>query len=171
MKTLKALLTVFVVVLVLRGTVLWRFVGYGVWIDVAAIATVLWAMSQGAPWGSTLGFMLGLALDLDAGHWLGRHALVLSMLGYVIGQLSRTLVRDSVRTQFLLIAGGAAIHQLCALPQLADQPSEAWLTWAIQNALWVPLTALVGVVLLFLLRLLRGRPLFDDVTISGYPTP
>ena len=54
-------------------------------------------------WGSTFGFVLGLAADLDAAHWLGRHALVLALLGYVVGRLSRTLVRDSARTQFVLL--------------------------------------------------------------------
>ena len=48
------------------------------------------------PGANRLGFArLGFTTaDLDATHWLGRHALVLTLLGYAGGRLSATLVRE-----------------------------------------------------------------------------
>jgi rod shape-determining protein MreD len=73
--------------------------------------TVFWGMRGGAAFGATFGFMIGLCADLDAAHSLGRHALGLSLIGYLVGRLSGTLVRDSVPTQLLLLIAATAVHQ------------------------------------------------------------
>ena len=77
----------------------------------STFATAMWALRYGETWGSTCGFTLGLAADLDAAHWLGRHALVLALMGYAVGRLSRTLVRDSARTQFVVLFSCTFLHQ------------------------------------------------------------
>jgi rod shape-determining protein MreD len=84
----------------------------GIVIDVLVLATVTWSLRQRDAWGATFGFVLGLAADLDASHWLGRHALALTLLGYGVGRLSNTLVRDSPLTQLVLIALATALHQI-----------------------------------------------------------
>jgi rod shape-determining protein MreD len=94
MKMLMGLLALVGVALLLRSTALSVLAARGVVLDVLAFVTVLWALRHGETWGTTFGFVLGLAADLDAAHWLGRHALVLALLGYAVGRLSHTLVRD-----------------------------------------------------------------------------
>src|SRR5262249_59201365 len=101
-----------VVALLLRSTILAGLAARGVVIDVLVLATVTWSLRQRDAWGATFGFVLGLAADLDASHWLGRHALALTLLGYGVGRLSNTLVRDSPLTQLVLIAVATALHQV-----------------------------------------------------------
>ncbi len=116
MKGLGAFLIGMVVVLLLRSTALSPLAARGVVVDVLAFATVFWALRNGAVWGASFGFMVGLAADLDATHWMGRHALVLSIIGYAIGRLARTLVRESARTHLVLIGLAVAIHQAWVVP-------------------------------------------------------
>jgi rod shape-determining protein MreD len=73
---------------------------------------VVWSLRHGETAGVTFGFFIGLAADLDAAHWLGRHALIMAALGYVVGRLSHTLVRESFRTQLVLLAAATPVHQL-----------------------------------------------------------
>src|SRR5262249_10329175 len=91
------------VTLLLRSTALASLAAHGVIVDVLAFATVVWALRHGESWGTGFGFALGLAADLDAAHWLGRHALALALMGYIVGRASRSLVRESPRTQAVLL--------------------------------------------------------------------
>lgn len=148
------------VALLLRSTALSSLATRGVVLDALAFVTVIWALRHGDAWGASFGFFVGLMADLDAAHWLGRHALLLTLLGYAVGRLAGTLVRDSARTQFALIAAGVLAHQLWAsafelgggvvgLPYLAGRSLMA-----------TAATAAVGTLLLALLRRITGRPLF-----------
>src|SRR5262245_29830220 len=100
------------IALLLRSTALSALAARGIVVDVLAFATAMWALRNGETWGSTFGFVLGLGADLDAAHWPGRHALLLALLGYAVGRLSRTLVRDSARTQFVLLLVATLAHQV-----------------------------------------------------------
>jgi rod shape-determining protein MreD len=111
MKGIGAALTGMIVVLLLRSTLLAGLAVRGLVLDVLVFSTVFWALRAGAGWGATFGFVVGLCADLDAAHWLGRHALGLSLLGYLVGRLSGTLVRDSAGTQLLVLALATAAHQ------------------------------------------------------------
>ena len=111
MKGIGAAITGMIVVLLLRSTLLAGLAVRGLVLDVLVFATVFWALRAGAAWGATFGFVVGLCADLDAAHWLGRHALGLSLLGYLVGRLSGTLVRDSVSTQLVLLVLATAAHQ------------------------------------------------------------
>jgi rod shape-determining protein MreD len=91
-KAFLALVVGLVVVLLLRSTALSAFAARGIVIDIITFATVFWALRHGPSWGATFGFALGLCADIDAGHWLGRHALVLTLLGYFFGRVAATLV-------------------------------------------------------------------------------
>lgn len=167
MKVLRTLIVVALAVLVLRSTWLAGLAVRGLWLDVAALATVLWSLRERESWGATFGFLMGLACDLDAGRWLGRQALALSLLGYSVGRLSGTLVRDSVRTQFSLLSVVTLLHQAYAL---SFELGASWLSdwfWVRQVMVTTLVTSLVGVALLGFLRRLRGRPLFDDVPIDS----
>ena len=115
MRVLGALLVLAVVALLIRSTALSVLAARGVILDVLAFVTVVWALRWGESWGSTLGFVLGLAADLDAAHWLGRHALLLALVGYAVGRLGRALVRDNPLTQLLLLFAVTVTHQAWAL--------------------------------------------------------
>lgn len=111
MKSIGAVLSGTIVVLLLRSTLLAGLAARGIVLDALAFATVFWGLRGGAAWGATFGFVIGLCADLDAAHFLGRHALGLSLIGYLVGRLSGSLVRDSVPTQLLLLIAATAVHQ------------------------------------------------------------
>lgn len=152
-----------VVLLLLRSTALAPFAARGIVLDALAFATVVWSLRHGAAWGATFGFFVGLAADLDATHWMGRHALVLSVTGYAIGWLARRMVRESLGAQFVLIALATAVHQLWVVPfELTGFSGlvQGW-PYLLQRVLLGALvTAPVGVVVLAVARQLVGRPLF-----------
>lgn len=148
------------VAMLLRSTALSSLAARGLVIDVLAVATVIWALRHGDAWGATLGFTLGLMADLDAAHWLGRHALVLSLLGYAVGRLSGTLVRDSARTQFALIAVGVLVHQLWSAAFELGRDA-AGLPYLLGRAVLATLlSGAFGALFLWLLRRFLGRSVF-----------
>lgn len=160
-----ALLIGVVVVLLLRSTALSAFAARGIVIDVLAFTTAVWALRHGPSWGASFGFALGLCADIDAGHWLGRHALVLTLLGYFLGRLADTLVRDSARTQVVLLFTAVAIHQVATvsfeLGGLAGWP------YLLSRTLLAALfTAPLGTLVLGLARRVRGRSLFGNVPVK-----
>jgi len=147
-----------VVVLLLRSTALTSFAARGLVIDVLAFAVTIWSLRHGASWGATFGFALGLCADVDTGHWLGRHALALSLLGYFVGRLSDTLVRESVRTQFVLLALVVILHQ-AAVVSFELGGTGGWGYLVTRSLLAALATAPLGTVLLWMGRRLAGRPL------------
>ena len=163
MRLLGAFLIGMVVVLLLRSTALSPLAARGIVVDVLAFATVFWALRYGAVSGASFGFMLGLAADLDATHWMGRHALVLSIIGYAIGRLARTLVRDSGYTQLVLIALAVAVHQLWVVPFELGGLEGLGTGWAyLLGRVFVGAlaTAPLGALLLVVVRQMTGRSVF-----------
>jgi rod shape-determining protein MreD len=154
-----ALLLAVLVVLLLRSTALATLAARGVAFDVLAFAVAVWAMRQGETRGTLFGFLLGLAADLDAAHWMGRHALVLALLGYVIGRLSHTLVRDRARTQWVVLFSVTLVHQIWTLAFEAGRAGGVG--YLVQRPMVAAIaTALAGTLVLGLMRRAGGRPLF-----------
>ncbi len=167
MKWLGSLLLFLAVTLLLRSTALTALAARGVVVDVLAFATVVWALRHGETWGTGFGFALGLAADLDAAHWLGRHALVLALIGYLVGRGSRSLVRESPRTQAVLLFLATAGHQLWA-GAFEYGGFSAWASLLERVAVAAPVTGLAGALLLNVIRRLSGQPLFGHaVTRPG----
>ena len=160
MRPIGGFLWVVVVALLMRSTLLSSLATHNVILDVIVFATVFWALRHGDAWGATLGFVLGIAADLDAAHWLGRHALLLTLLGYAVGRLSNTLVRESARTQFVMLASATALHQIwIAAFELSG--GITGVPYLLQRVLLATVaTAPVGTLFLMGLRRLTGRPLF-----------
>lgn len=157
------------VALLLRSTALTVLAARGVVLDVLVFVTVVWSLRRGEGAGTLLGFVLGLAADLDAGHWLGRHALALSLVGYATGRLGHTLVRDRTRTHLVLLALATLAHQLwVAAFESSLLPSWRYvLTRVLVSAL---VTAPVGALLLAIIRRVYGRPIFPHAHLgSGSP--
>ncbi len=168
MKALLGLLGLAAVALLLRSTALSVLAARGVVLDVLAFATVVWALHAGERWGSTFGFVLGLAADLDAAQRLGRHALALAVIGYVLGRLSRSLVRDSARTQFVLLLCATFVHQ--AWIQLFELGGPSGLAYlGVHAGLAALTTAPAGVLVLALLRWGGGQPLFGHASVQPGP--
>ena len=167
MRPIGAFFVFVAITLLLRSTALSSLAARGVVLDALAFCTVVWALRHGDSWGSSLGFTLGLAADLDAARWLGRHALALSLLGYAVGRLSSTLVRESARTQFALIAVVTLAHQAwsASFELGGGLVGASWLL--VQCLLASVLTAAAGTILLMLARRLTGRPLFGYASRSA----
>jgi rod shape-determining protein MreD len=145
--------------LLLRSTALSVLASRGIVLDVLAFATVVWALRRGETGGTILGFILGLAADLDAKHWLGCHALALSLVGYGVGRMGHTLVRDRANTHFVMLAIATAAHQAWATAfELSG--SIAWGYLLRRVIVSVAATATVGTVLIAIARRIHGRPLF-----------
>ena len=166
MKSIFGLLAMMMVALLLRSTALSVLAARGVLLDVLAFAVVIWALARGEAWGTTLGFALGLMADLDATHWLGRHALVLALLGYAVGRLSHTLVRDSFRTQLALLFFATLIHETWVLSfDVGNAGSWPWLLGRV--ALAALATAPAGALILLVARLGSGQPLFGHADLQS----
>lgn len=165
MRSVVALLAMAMVALLLRSTVLSSFAARGMVLDVLAFATVVWALRHGASWGASFGFALGLFADLDAARWLGRHALALTLLGYVVGRLATTLVRESAGTQFVLLLIGTAVHQAWAASfDLAGWP--AWTYVVVRVVASAAVSAALGTALLIVARRLVGQPRFGHASVQ-----
>jgi len=168
MRGLGAFLLGTIVVLLLRSTALTPFAARGIVVDVLAFSTVFWALRYGAVWGSTFGFVVGLAADLDATHWMGRHALVLSILGYAIGRLARTLVRESGRAQLVLIGLAVALHQAWIVPfELGglEHLGSGWTYLMRRVVVGALATAPIGALVLVVARRLSGRSVFGHALV------
>ncbi|MBI1798233.1 MAG: rod shape-determining protein MreD [Candidatus Eisenbacteria bacterium] len=166
MKSLLALVSVIMVAMLLRSTALSALAARGLVLDVLTFATVIWALRHGETWGSSCGFVLGLAADLDAAHWLGRHALVLALMGYAVGRLSRTLVRDSARTQFVVLFTCTLLHQAwCAAFELGS--AAGWMYSVERVLLAAIVSAPLGTLAVGLIRRIAGRPLFGHAVLDA----
>ena len=157
------------VALLLRSTALTVLAARGVVLDVLVFVTVVWSLRRGEAAGTMLGFVLGLAADVDAGHWLGRHALALSLVGYATGRLGHTLVRDRTRTHLVLLALATLSHQLWTTAfEMSVVPSWRFVLTRVLIAVLV--TAPAGALLLAITRRLYGRPIFPHAHLgSGSP--
>ncbi len=169
MKAVLSLLILAFVALLLRSTALSALAARGLTLDVLAFVTVVWALRHHESWGSTFGFVLGLFADLDVAHWLGRHALMLALIGYVVGRLSRTLVRDSARTQLVLFFVATLVHQTWAMLFESGTPS-ALLLLAGRALLGSAVSALAGTALLGIVRQVSGQPLFGHAAVGSRPS-
>jgi rod shape-determining protein MreD len=168
MRVFAGLLLLAGVALLIRSTALSVLAARGVIVDVLAFVTVVWALRWGESQGSTFGFVLGLAADLDAAHWLGRHALALALVGYGIGRLSRALVRGNPATQFMLLFAATVAHQAWALA-LELGGVAGWRFLLGHMVVSGLVTALLGVLVLALVSLGSGRSLFSRAAIETTP--
>ena len=169
MKGWGALATGLMAVLLLRSTAFASLAARGVVIDVLVFATVAWGLRRGAGWGATFGFALGLFADLDTAHWLGRHALILSLLGYVVGRLSGTLVQESPRTQFVLLVVATAAHLAWAAAfELGGL--RAWPVLATCVVVGSLTTGFLGAALLSLVRRFGGRTILGHADLQSGKT-
>jgi rod shape-determining protein MreD len=168
MKAIAGLVLLAGAALLIRSTALSELAARGVIVDVLAFVTVVWALRWGESQGSTFGFVLGLAADLDAAHWLGRHALVLALVGYGAGRLARALVRGNPATQFMLIFSATLAHQAWALVfELGGVAGWRFLLGHVAVSGLV--TAPLGVLVLALVGLGSGRALFSRAAIETTP--
>lgn len=169
MRWIGSLLMLLAVTLLLRSTALTGLAARGVVIDVLAFATVVWALRHGESWGTGFGFVLGLAADLDAAHWLGRHALVLALIGYLVGRASRSLVRESPRTQAVLLIIATSVHQLW-VGAFDYGGVMAWLPLLTRMLESAAVTGPVGAFVLFVIRQVSGQPLFRHAALTSNST-
>jgi rod shape-determining protein MreD len=160
-RSLPALLLLALVTLLLRSTALPALAARGVVLDVLAFATVYWALREGEAAGTAFGFVIGLAADLDAAHWPGRHALILTLIGYAVGRLSHTLVREQTRTHVAVLLIATAVHQAW-IAAFEAAGGGAWGHVGTRLLFAAIATAPVGAITLALIRRVSGQPLFAN---------
>ena len=166
MRALGGLVLLLGVALLLRSTALSSLAARGIVLDVLAFAAVVWALRHGESSGATFGFVLGLAADLDAAHWLGRHALALALAGYGVGRVNQTLMRDRAATHLILIVAATVFHQIWILSfELGG--FAGWPYLLARVGLAAAATGPLGTVLLALVRRVSGRPIFGDVSFAS----
>lgn len=165
MRGVGGLLLLMVVALLLRSTALSSLAARGVVLDVLAFSAVVWALRHGETSGATFGFLLGLAADLDAAHWLGRHTLALALIGYGVGRLNQTLMRDRAATHLILIVAATVIHQIWTL-SFEIGGLAGWPFLLARVGLAAAATGPIGTVLLALVQRVSGRPIFGDVSFA-----
>lgn len=154
-----------IIAMLLRSTALSALAGRGIIIDVLAFATAVWALRRGEGAGTLFGFALGLLADIDAAHWLGRHALALSLLGYTIGRMSHTLVREQARTVFAVLLIGTGVHQAWTLA--FEVGSWSGLSFLVrQTLLAMAATAPIGTLVIALLQRVAGRSWLTHGTVG-----
>ncbi len=168
MRVVSGMLLLGAVALLIRSTAFSVLAARGITLDVLAFVVVVWALRHGANWGSTFGFLLGLTADLDAAHWPGRHALVLALAGYATGRLSRALVRDNPATQLLLLFVVTVAHQTWTLA-FEVGGIAGWRFVLVRVLVSGIVTALLGALLLALVRLGSGRSIFRRASIETAP--
>lgn len=168
MRGVMAFLTFAIVVLLLRTTALTALAARGIVVDVLAFATVCWALAGRERWGASFGFAIGLAADLDAAHWLGRHAMALSLVGYAVGRLSPTLVRESARTHAVLFASATLLHQVW-ITAFEVSSARAWPYVLERTLLAVLVTAVVGTLLAGIAHRASGGALFSNARNETEP--
>lgn len=130
--------------------------------QLAALAVLATALAAGPRAGAVCGFGTGLLLDLlpPATHALGQWALVLCLLGYVVGLLAADLV-DSALLAVGIVAVGAALAPVAftGVGQVLGDP-HAELVGALQRlpsvALWTLLLAALALPALWCRR--RAEP-------------
>jgi len=168
MKGPVAFISFLVVALLLRTTALTALAARGIVVDVLALATVCWALAGRERWGASFGFAIGLAADLDAAHWLGRHAMAMTLIGYAVGRLSPTLVRESARTQAVLFACATLLHQVW-ITAFEVASSRAWPYVLQRTLLAVVVTAAVGTLLAGIAQRASGGALFSNARNETEP--
>jgi rod shape-determining protein MreD len=94
--------------------------------DLVVITLACVAVLQGPMWGASFGFGIGLLADLLSDHTLGRLALVLCLVGYAAGMLSRDVDRSVlVPLATAAAACGAAVGMFALCGALMGDPRVA----------------------------------------------
>ena len=76
----------------------------GVEPDLLTTVVVYWSLALGPILGTIAGFVVGLISDAELGHGLGVQAGLLSLVGFLVGQLGRGLVKENLLMQGALVA-------------------------------------------------------------------
>ena len=83
--------------------------------DLVVVTLACVAVLLGPGWGASFGFGIGLLADLLSDHTLGQLALVLCLIGYAVGMLSRDVERSVLVPLAAAAAACAAAVGLVAL--------------------------------------------------------
>ncbi len=161
MKSWPALALLALVTLLLRSTALPALAARGIVVDVLAFAAVYWALRSGETGGCLFGFALGLAADLDAAHWPGRHALALTLVGYAVGRMSHTLVREQSRTHAVMLLLATIVHQSW-IGSFEAAAGGAWGHVLARVLSACAATVPLGALALAGIRRVSGQPLFGN---------
>jgi rod shape-determining protein MreD len=77
--------------------------------DLVVIVLVYWGLAAGPAGGTLGGFVAGLVVDVDQGRALGLHAGLLCLVGFLVGQAGRRLIRENPFLQGALVGVAALV--------------------------------------------------------------
>jgi rod shape-determining protein MreD len=87
----------------LEGLRLALFARFPVHPDFLLGLVVIIALARRSPAGALMGFFLGAMRDIAYGHALGVEALPLSLVGWAVGSLGRSVYREAAMTQAVVL--------------------------------------------------------------------
>lgn len=96
-----------------------------------ALFLIYWCLALPERVGITLGWLMGLLLDVARGAVLGQHALVLALIAFLTVRLHRRIRLFPVWQQAASVMLLVLLGQMLALwvRGVVGQPSGGWLTW------------------------------------------
>jgi len=97
---------------VLQSTLLVRVAILGVNPDTAIIFIVSYGILRGDVEGAIFGFFAGLTHDLFGGHFVGLHAMLGMLVGYMAGKPFKDYFKDNYFLPFMIVVGATLSYQL-----------------------------------------------------------
>ena len=77
--------------------------------DLLTLVVIYWSLALGPVPGTLAGFLIGLVADAELGRGLGVQAGLLSVIGFVVGQAGRGLVKENVLMQAVILASATLV--------------------------------------------------------------
>ena len=97
---------------VLQSTVLVRFSILGVNPDTAIILIVSYGILRGDVEGAIFGFFSGLTHDIFGGHFVGLHAMLGMLTGFVAGKPFKDYFKDNYFLPFMIVVAATLSYQV-----------------------------------------------------------
>jgi rod shape-determining protein MreD len=139
----------------------------GIQPDLLTLVVVYWALALGPIPGTIAGFVVGLVADAELGRGLGVQAGLLSIVGFIVGQAGKRLVKENLLMQATLLATSTVVLAASRI-LLAGGGDPA----ALVSTAWGPIlgqavyTALIGPLFYWVVRIL-GLP--DPLASVAHP--
>jgi rod shape-determining protein MreD len=130
----------------------------GVQPDLLTLVVVYWALALGPVSGTLAGFVVGLVADAELGRGLGVQAGLLTIVGFIVGQAGKRLVKENVLMQGTVLASSTIVLAVSRILVASGGDPGALVSTA-----WGPIlgqalyTAVIGPVLYLVVRVL-GLP-------------
>lgn len=101
--------------LILQSTLFQWFKIYGVVPNTSLILVISFAIYSGRNEGAIIGFFMGILQDIIFGRTIGLSALILMIVGYLVGLMDQKIFRDNLFVPFILTALTTVFYEIANL--------------------------------------------------------